>query len=38
MVTSDFSGGAVKVVVETDELTDVARRVLREAGADQVIG
>lgn len=38
MVASDFSGGAVKVVVETDELTDVARRVLREAGADQVIG
>lgn len=38
LVTRDFGQGAVMVVVESDELQDVARRVLRESGADQVSG
>jgi NADH:ubiquinone oxidoreductase subunit F (NADH-binding) len=38
MVTRDFGQGAVMVVVESDEMSDVARRVLRDAGADRVSG
>lgn len=38
MVTRDFGQGAVMVVVESNEMSDIARRVLRESGADQVTG
>ena len=38
LVTRDFGQGAVMVVVESDELQDVARRVLRDSGADRVSG
>jgi hypothetical protein len=38
LVTRDFGQGAVMVIVESNELQDVARRVLRDAGADQVSG
>ncbi len=36
--TSDFANGGVAVVVETDQLSDVARRVLEDAGATRVTG
>lgn len=38
MVTRDFGQGAVMVVVESDEMQEVARRVLHASGADQVTG
>lgn len=37
-VPSLDSGGSVVVVVQTDELADVARRILRESGAAKVTG